>query len=150
MKIKTPIVLSALSLLLISSISMAGPNNIRKVIKPTEYGYAQANVVVENSPMVYVAGQVGITEKGPNDFKSQVDRSFENLKNVLKESGSSIKDVVKITLLITNFDPNKLAYMVEKRNEVFGGQPPASTLVPVTRLYTDGVEFEVDAIAVKR
>ncbi len=150
MKPRTSIVLSTLSLLLISSLSLADSGDTRNVIEPTEYGYAQANVVFESSPMVYVAGQVGISNQGSNDFESQVDRSFDNLVNVLSESGSSINDVVKITLLIVDFDPDKLAYMVKKRNEVFGNQPPASTLVPVTRLYTDGVKFEIDAIAVKR
>jgi len=150
MKTYKSLVILGLTALLGSGISFADNDKHRKVIQPTKYGYAQANVVVKSSPMVYVAGQVGISDKGPNDFESQVDRSFDRLEMVLKESGASIGDVVKITLLISDYDPNKLAYMVKKRNEIFGKKPPASTLIPVTRLYTDGVMFEIDAIAVKR
>ena len=86
MKTQTSIILLTLSLLFSSSFALADNGHLRKAIKPTEYGYAQANVVIESSPMVYVAGQVGIHDKDPNDFNSQVDRSFEKLKNVLQSS----------------------------------------------------------------
>lgn len=59
-------------------------------------------------------------------------------------------DVVKITLLIAEHDGEKLAYLVKKRKAVFGGEPPASTLIPVPALYAPGVLFEIDAVAVKR
>lgn len=129
---------------------LADSKQIRQVIHPTQYGFAQANAVKESSAMLYVSGQVGVSKTGANDFYSQVDRSFANLQAILKESGAGYKDVVKITLLITDYDPDKLAYMVKKRKAIFGDYPPASTLIPVTRLYTDGVMFEIDAIAVLR
>ncbi|CAA0102673.1 RutC family protein YjgH [BD1-7 clade bacterium] len=128
--------------------ALADSKQPRKAIHPTQYGFSYANAVIENTAMLYVSGQVGSSKTGPNDFYSQVDRSFENLQSVLKESGASFTDVVKITLLITDYDPDKLAYMVKKRKAVFGDSPPASTLIPVTRLYADGVMFEIDAIAV--
>ena len=106
--------------------------------------------MIESSPVLYVSGQVGASKTGANDFYSQVDRSFDNLQAVLKKSGADFNDVVKITLLITDYDPDKLAYMAKKRNAIFGDSPPASTLIPVTRLYADGVMFEIDAIAVLR
>lgn len=145
----TPLI-SALALVgaLSSSQALADSKQLRKAIHPTQYGFSYANSVIENTAMLYVSGQVGSSKTGPNDFYSQVDRSFDNLQAVLKESGSSFKDVVKITLLITDYDPDKLAYMVKKRKAIFGDSPPASTLIPVTRLYTDGVMFEIDAIAV--
>ena len=43
----------------------------------TQYGYSQAVSVGPNTKVVYVAGQIGISENGPNDFESQVDRSFQ-------------------------------------------------------------------------
>ena len=112
------------------------------------YGYSQANVVRAGTDIVYVAGQVGIAPDGPNDFASQVDRSFDNMVAVLNAAGADAGDVVRITLLIADHDTEKLAYLVKKRREVFGDAPPASTLIPVTRLYADGVSFEIDAIAV--
>jgi enamine deaminase RidA (YjgF/YER057c/UK114 family) len=143
-----------LSLVALFPLTAVAENQNRTAINPkhlsdtTVYGYSQANVVKANSVMVYAAGQVGVSPEGPNDFQSQVDRSFDSLLAVLKASGASAEDVVKITLLIVDHNPEKLAYLGKKRRAVFGDQPPASTLIPVTRLYTDGVLFEIDATAV--
>lgn len=145
---------AVLSLVALFPLTAVAENQNRTAINPkhlsdsTVYGYSQANAVKANSVMVYAAGQVGVSPEGPNDFQSQVDRSFDNLLAVLKASGASAEDVVKITLLIVDHNPEKLAYLGKTRRAVFGDQPPASTLIPVTRLYTDGVLFEIDATAV--
>ncbi len=122
--------------------------NPETLVDPTSYGFAHANVVPAGSRLVYVAGQVGVDGTKANDFRSQVDRAFENLLIVLKASGSGAENVVRITLLIKDHDPDKLRYVAEKRRAIFGEAPPASTLIPVTRLYGDGVSFEIDAVAV--
>ena len=67
---------------------------------------------------------------------------------MLEAAGGRVADVVKITLLIKDHDEEKLQYLVKKRLEVFGEDPPASTLIPVTTLALEALEFEVDAIAV--
>ena len=143
-----------LALVVLAPLTAIADNANRTAINPdylpdsTAYGYSQANVVKAGSTMVYVAGQVGMSDKGPNDFESQVDRSFDSLLAVLKASGASAEDVVKITLLIVDHNPERLAYLGKKRRAVFGDKPPASTLIPVTRLYTNDVLFEIDATAV--
>ena len=114
----------------------------------TQYGYSQAAIVSPKAKIIYVAGQIGVSESGPNDFESQVDRSFENLIAVIGAAGGKIEDVVKITLLIKNHDEKKLQYLVKKRREVFGDSPPASTLIPVPTLALESLEFEIDAIVV--
>ena len=114
----------------------------------TQYGYSQAVVVASNAKTIHIAGQIGISEHGSNDYASQVDRAFANLLSVLREAGGQPEDVVKVTILIKNNDSNRLAYLVKKRLEVFGESPPASTLIPVTALALDSSEFEIDAVAV--
>ena len=114
----------------------------------TQYGYSQAAIASPNATVIYVAGQIGVSEEGPNDFESQVDRSFENLIAVIQAAGGKVEDVVKITLLIKNHDEKKLQYLVSKRREVFGDSPPASTLIPVPTLALESLEFEIDAIVV--
>ena len=150
-----PRTLSALlALVVLVPLTAIADNANRTAINPdylpdsTAHGYSQANVVKAGSTMVYLAGQVGMSDKGPNDFESQVDRSFDSLLAVLKATGASAEDVVKITLLIVDHNPERLAYLGKKRRTVFGDKPPASTLIPVTRLYTNDVLFEIDAIAV--
>lgn len=113
-----------------------------------QYGYSQVTVAAPEARLVHVAGQVGIDEAGPNDFESQVDRSFDALVDALEVAGTDADSVVKITLLIVDHDAEKLAYLVEKRKAVFGDNPPASTLIPVPALYAPGVLFEIDAVAV--
>lgn len=127
---------------------------LKEVINPPELpdsvknGYSQVAVAPATSRLIYIAGQVGHSESGPNDFESQVDRAFDNMLVALSSAGGRPENVVKITLLIADHDPDKLAYVGKKRREVFGSSPPASLLIPVGRLYQDGVMFEIDAIAV--
>lgn len=138
--------------MLLFTASHAGDG--KSVINPghltntTQYGYSQAAVVSAGTKIVYVAGQIGVSDSGPNDFRSQVDRSFANLAAVLSASGSRPEDVVKITLLVKGMDQEKLAYLVEKRRSFFGAEPPASTLIPVPQLALPSLNFEIDAIAV--
>ncbi len=122
--------------------------NPEHLANTTQYGYSQATVAVSNANVIYIAGQIGITDDGPNNFEAQVDLSFENLIAALNAAGGRVEDVVKITLLIKDHDQEKLQYLVKKRREVFGENPPASTLIPVSVLALESLEFEVDAIAV--
>ncbi len=148
-----------LLLTLLTTAGLAGPilvnaEEMKTAVNPehlpntTQYGYSQATVVAAGAKAIYVAGQIGITDEGPNDFESQVDRAFENMIAVLEAAGGRVEDVVKITLLIKDYDEEKLKYMVTKRRQVFGKNPPASTLIPVPRLAFDSLKFEIDAVAV--
>jgi enamine deaminase RidA (YjgF/YER057c/UK114 family) len=138
--------------LLVTAVS--AQEELKRALNPPElanslqYGYSQATIAAADANLVHVAGQVGISEDGPNDFESQVDRSFDALLATLDAAGTNADNVVKITLLIAEYDADKLAYMVEKRKAVFGDNPPASTLIPVPALYAPGVLFEIDAVAV--
>jgi len=146
-----------LTLLTIAGLAgsiLANAEEMKTAVNPkhlpntTQYGYSQATIVASNAKVIYVAGQIGITDEGPNDFEHQVDRAFENMIMVLEAAGGRIEDVVKITLLIKDYDEEKLKYMVTKRRQVFGKNPPASTLIPVPRLALDSLKFEIDAIVV--
>ncbi len=148
-----------LLLTLLITAGFAGPilanaEEMKTAINPThlpnttQYGYSQATVVAPNAKVIYVAGQIGITNEGPNDFEHQVDRAFENMIAALEAAGGRVEDVVKITLLIKDYDEEKLKYMVTKRRQVFGKNPPASILIPVPRLALDSLNFEIDAVAV--
>ena len=138
------------------SPTFAETEPLKTVVNPThladttQYGYSQAAIVSPKARVIYVAGQIGFSEDGPNDFESQVDRSFDNLIAAIKAAGGRIEDVVKITLLIKNHDEKKLQYLVSKRRAVFGDSPPASTLIPVPTLALESLDFEIDAVVVTR
>ncbi len=136
------------------SPAFAETEPLKTVVKPahladtTQFGFSQAAIASPKAKVIYVAGQIGLSEDGPNDFESQVDRSFDNLVAVIEAAGGKIEDTVRITLLIKNHDEKKLQYLVNKRRDVFGDRPPASTLIPVPTLALESLEFEIDAIVV--
>ena len=109
---------------------------------PTTFRAELGQQIIVISP-----GQIGITDEGPNDFEHQVDRSFDNLIAVLEAAGGRVDDIVKITLLVKDHDDERLQYLVEKRRQVFGKNPPPSTLIPVRELALELLEFEIDAVA---
>ena len=109
-----------LLLTLCATLTLTGPavaiaEGLKTAVNPehlantTQYGYSQATVAASNANVIYIAGQIGITDEGPNDFETQVDRSFENLIAALKAAGGRVADVVKITLLIKDHDQEKLS-----------------------------------------
>ena len=122
--------------------------NPAHIANTTQYGYSEATIVSAEVKRIYIAGQIGVAEDGANDFESQVGRSFDKLIAVAEAAHGKIEDVVKITLLIKDHDEEKLQYLVNKRREVFGDSPPASTLIPVPTLALESLDFEIDAIAV--
>ena len=138
----------------VSSPNIATPDRLKTAVNPehladtTQYGYSQATIASPKARVIHVAGQVGISDDGPNDFESQVDRSFDNLISVVEAAGGRVEDIVKITLLVKNHDEKKRQYLANKRLQVFGGSPPASTLIPVPSLARASIEFEIDAVIV--
>lgn len=150
MRMKTKIV--SIALFLLSFIVLnAQAQTVKKTVNPdnvsdaTQFGYSQA-VIASNVNTIYVSGQVGFVAGKDNGFEEQVDRAFESLAKVIKAAGGNVQDVVKITLLIKDYGPDKLEYLVQKRRSFFGPDFPASTLIPVARLFADDVSFEIDAI----
>ena len=72
--------------------------NAPKAIGP----YSQA-IVVNN--MVYTSGQIPVnpqTGEIPQDIENQAKQVFENIKNLLEASGTSINNVIKTTVFIKN------------------------------------------------
>lgn len=112
--------------------------------------YAPATIASANSPVIHVAGQAGMTkdETVPADYESQVHLALLNLRKILILSGASVKDILKLTLYIVNYDS---ASRVHTRHlqRFLAGHRPAITLVPVAQLAAPAWLFEVDAVAVR-
>ena len=152
-----PSIMLCLTLAVSAGAASAQDGEMKRVVNPpslpdaTQFGYSQATVAAPEASIVHIAGQVGYDPNAAdNGFEAQADRAFANLLTALEASGATPEDVVKITLLIVDHDEPKLALMGQKRKAMFGDAPPASTLVPVSRLYAPGVLFEIDAVAAVR
>jgi len=78
------------------------------------------------------------------DIAAQTERVLENLKAVLENGGSSLRQVVKTTVYLK--DMNEFARMNEEYARYFSENPPARATVEVARLPRD-VRVEIDCIA---
>ena len=81
-------------------------------------------------------------------IKEQTRRVLESMKAVLEEAGSSLEDVLKCTVFLTDMN------LYYEMNEVYSSYfkvPPARTCVQVSKLPRPGenVLIEIDAIACK-
>jgi 2-iminobutanoate/2-iminopropanoate deaminase len=108
--------------------------------------YSQA--VVHNG-LAYLSGQIPLDPMTGQlveaDIVPQTTRVLENLKAVLEACGSSLDQVVKTTVYLT--DMREFAKMNEIYAKYFPQNPPARSTVEAARLPRD-VRVEIDAIAI--
>ena len=99
---------------------------------------------------IYVAGQLALDKEGklvgPNDIGAQTRRVLENMRRILETGGANLRDVVKVTVFVT--DIRYREGYGEVRQEFFASNPPASTLVQVAGLAIPGALIEIEAVAV--
>ena len=100
--------------------------------------------------LLFISGQAAIDQSGRivgvGDFETQAKQVFENLDRVLRAGGSSLRNVIKVTIFLsdmTNFDR-----MVELRGQWFTAPYPADTIVEVRSLYSPDAMIEIEAVAV--
>ena len=109
--------------------------------------YSQAN---EANGTVYVSGQLGIDPATGNFAEggavTQARQSLTNISNILKEAGLSMKNVVKVTVLLA--DINDFAAVNEIYKDFFEAPFPARSAFAVAALPKGG-KIEIEAIAVK-
>lgn len=100
---------------------------------------------------LFVSGQAAMDAQGnvvgKGDFKQQAVCAFENLEQVLKAGGSSLLDVVKVTLFLT--DISYFPEVIELRRRFFKPPYPADSIVEVKALALPDLMFEIEAIAVR-
>ena len=80
----------------------------------------------------------------PGDIESQTDVIMKNLEILLKESGSSLLNVVKASVFID--DQSKFQPFNNTYKKYFPGDPPVRTTV-ATGQFDKGVCIEIDVIA---
>ncbi len=107
--------------------------------------YSQA---IRLEDFVYCAGQAGLDPATGNlvqgGIEAETRRVLQNLAAVLEAAGSSMKQVVKTTVFLTNMD--EFQKMNAIYAEFFPTAPPARSTVQVSRLPKDAcVEIEVVA-----
>ena len=107
--------------------------------------YAHA---IKAGGFVYVSGQVGIdpaTGQLVAGLEAQARQALLNLQTILQEAGSSLADVVKTTIFIT--DIAAFLQVNAVYGEIMGDSPPARSTIGVSALPLQAlIEIEVIAL----
>jgi len=111
-------------------------------------GYYSNCVKVTAGPLLFVAGQVGMDEKGtiPKDVAAQAELALKNIEVILAANGATLADVVKVTVYVT--DIKDLDAITPARLKAFPNDGPASAIVQVGALAFPDLKVEIEAVAV--
>jgi 2-iminobutanoate/2-iminopropanoate deaminase len=125
-----------------SKAAIATPN-APAAIGPYSQGVRAGN-------LIFTAGQVGVDPANQQvvagGISEQTARTFENLKAILEQGGSSLAQVVKATVFLKDMNDFAAMNAVYKAYFEQTAALPARTTVEVSRLPKD-VLVEIDMIA---
>ena len=112
--------------------------------------YSEA-VITEGGRIVWLAGESTITDLDGKDIKNDVDAQsrtiFALIDRTLHRAGGSLKDVVSMTVYLT--DLRNGAAFQKVRTETFPDRDfPASAQIAIRSLVVPGSVIEIQAIAV--
>ena len=122
---------------------------MKKVIKtnnaPGAIGPYSQGIIVND--MIYTSGQLPIdvkTGEMSQDISAQTKQSLENVKAILEEAGSSMANIIKTTVFLSDMENFKA--MNDVYETFFEDDYPARSAFEVARLPKDAlVEIEVIA-----
>jgi len=107
--------------------------------------YSQA---IRFGNLIFVSGQIPIEPEAgkilKGDIKEQTKLILENLNNVLAASGSSLDNVLRTTIFLTDLE--NYSVVNETYAQYFNDLPPARSTVQVAKLPMDA-QIEIEAIA---
>jgi reactive intermediate/imine deaminase len=99
--------------------------------------------------LLFISGQAAYGDDGKivaaGNFDAQAQLAFENLDRALRAGGSSLRNVIKVTIYLT--DMAHFGKIVELRGKYFSAPYPADTIVEVSSLYSRDAMIEIEAIA---
>lgn len=106
------------------------------------------STAVIHGDTIYLSGMLPIDPQSgkliEGSIEEQAHQAFKNIKTVLEELGSSLANVLKVTVFLADMNDFKAVNEVYK--EYFGPDFPARSAIQVARLPLDArVEAEVTA-----
>jgi enamine deaminase RidA (YjgF/YER057c/UK114 family) len=104
-------------------------------------------VEVLDERLLVVSGQIGMTPDGtvPDRAAAQLEQALDNVRLNLEAAGMAMSDLVKLTIFLTDEIPGEERQRIV--HAAVGQDPPAATLVYVSRLAAPHLKAEVEAIA---
>lgn len=120
----------------------------RVVTEPDNYVPFLLSQGIRFGNLLFISGQAGADDDGrivDGGFRVQGEQAFSNLRRALEAGGSSLKDVVKVTIFVT--DMGHFPDVVELRRKYFSEPYPADTIAEIKALYDPKAMIEIEAIA---
>jgi len=98
---------------------------------------------------IYLSGQAAIDQQGniigEGDFDAQAEQTFLNIKQLLEAAGSSLAQVFKVTIYLTEM--TNFSKVMALRQRWFIKPYPADTIVEVNSLALPELMIEIELIA---
>lgn len=123
------------------------PENGAEIMGAYSHGI---KIDIGTAEMIFVTGQIAQDTNGNvvcEDIEGQTEYVFNCIQKILKEANSSLDDVVKTQIFLT--DINDFSKVSPIRNKYFANSKPVSTLVEVSSLVKKGCKIEIEVIAIK-
>lgn len=120
----------------------------RITTQPDNYAPFLLSQGIKFGNLLFISGQAGAADDGKiveGGFMAQGEQAFANLRRVLEAGGSSLDDVVKVTIFVT--DMAHFADVVALRRAYFSAPYPADTIAEIKALYDPAAMIEIEAIA---
>ena len=116
---------------------------------PMEKAYGYSRAVVQD-PWVFMAGTTGYdyeTMHIPDDVVQQTRNCWKTIERFLKEAGSSLEDLVRVTYYATETDDAEAILTI--CGEVLRDIRPATSFLVVKSLFLPEMKIEIEVTALK-
>jgi len=99
--------------------------------------------------VIYTSGQLGVSrDTADNTIQAQTKRSLEAVQKVVEAAGSSMANVLKCTVFLT--DVKDFQGMNSAYTQFFPKEPPGRSTVVVAALVSAAAKVEIECIAAAR
>jgi len=124
--------------------------NPATVAAPRGYSHA-ALIDLGACKMLILSGQVAFDDQGnlvgAGDYEKQTGQIFNNIKHIVESAGGTMDNLVKLGVYMR--DVSQIQKVRAARDRFINTKnPPASTLVEVSKLFRDDVLIEIEATAI--
>jgi len=123
----------------------------RIITQPDPYEPYLLSQGIRFGDLLFISGQAGAGDDGrivDGGFIAQGEQAFANLRRALEAGGSSLRDVIKVTIFVT--DMGHFQDVVALRRQFFSAPYPADTIAEIKALYDPRAMIEIEAIAAVR
>jgi 2-iminobutanoate/2-iminopropanoate deaminase len=130
--------------------SLVKLKNPATVAAPKGYSHL-AEIDLGTCKMLILSGQVAFDNKGtlvgPGDYEKQTEQIFVNIQHIIESAGGTMDNLIKLGVYMR--DVGQVQKFRSARDRFINiKNPPASTLVEVSKLFRDDVLIEIEATAV--